>query len=75
MLEGSYTRLDSTEILENPDGTWRTLTTARLPSPRSNLPAATVNNVVYIFGKNCVNVFYNILYYLYFIIVFVVRRK
>ena len=53
---GTYTRLDSTEILVTPGGSWRTLTTARLPSPRSGLRAGTANNVVYIFGENCLNV-------------------
>ena len=52
---GKYSRsasLDSTEILKTPDDSWRTLTTARLPSPRSYLRAGTVNNNVFIFGKN-----------------------
>ena len=53
---GSYMRLDSTEILETPGGSWRTLTTARLPSPRYGLRAGTANNIVFIFGKNCINV-------------------
>ena len=53
---GTYTYLDSTEILETPGGSWRTLTTARLPSPRSYLRAGTANNVVFIFGENCLNV-------------------
>ena len=52
---GTYYKLDSTEILETPGGSWRTLTTARLPSPISSLRAGTANNVVYIFGKNCLN--------------------
>ena len=52
----SWTRLDSTEILVTPGGSWRTLTTARLPSPRYYLRAGTANNVVYIFGENCLNV-------------------
>ena len=51
---GAY--LDSTEIMKTPDGSWRTLTTAMLPSPRLGLRAGTVNNVVYVFGKNCLNV-------------------
>ena len=49
---GNETRLDSTEILKSPGGSWRTLTTARLPSPRSSLGAETVNNIVFLFGKN-----------------------
>ena len=53
---GTYTRLDSTEILETPGGSWRTLTTARLPSPRSDLRAGTAQNIVFLFGKNCPNV-------------------
>ena len=52
---GTFTRLDSTEILETPGGSWRTLTTARLPSPRSSLRAGTANNIVFVFGKNCLN--------------------
>merc|ERR1712062_305503 len=46
-----WTRLDSTEILVvTPGGSWRTLTTARLPSPREGLRAGTANNVVFVFG-------------------------
>ena len=52
----TYTYLDSTEILQSPGGSWRTLTTARLPSPRAFLRAGTANNIVFIFGKNCLNV-------------------
>jgi len=48
---GTYTRLDSTEILElTPGRSWRTLTTARLPSPRAGLRAGTADNVVFVFG-------------------------
>jgi len=48
---GTFTRLDSTEILVDiPGRSWRTLTTARLPSPRSWLRAGTANNVVFVFG-------------------------
>ena len=47
---GTWTRLDSTEILVTPGGSWITLSTARLPSPRYGLRAGTANNVVYIFG-------------------------
>lgn len=47
---GTFTPLDSTEILVTPGGSWRTLTTARLPSPRAGLQAGSANNVVYIFG-------------------------
>ena len=54
---GSHTRLDSTEILKIPSESWKTLTTARLPSPRSALRAGTVNNIVFIFGENCLNGF------------------
>ena len=52
---GITTRLDSTEILETSGGSWRTLTTARLPSPRAGLRAGTANNIVFVFGKNCLN--------------------
>ena len=52
---GTSTRLDSTEILETPGGSWRTLTTASLPLPRSSLRAGTANNIVFVFGKNCLN--------------------
>ena len=47
-----YTRLDSTEILQSDGGSWRTLTTATLPSPRKGLRAGTANNIVFLFGKN-----------------------
>ena len=53
---GTWTRLDSTEILETSGGSWRTLTTARLPSPRYDLRAGTANNIVIVFGKKCLNV-------------------
>ena len=54
---GTWTRLDSTEILEVTSGrSWRTLTTARLPSPNAGLRAGTANNVVSVFGKICLNV-------------------
>ena len=48
-------KIDSTEILEASGDSWKTLTTARLPSPRAGLRAGTVNNVVFIFGKNSLN--------------------
>jgi len=47
---GTRIRLDSTEILVSPGRSWRTLTTARLPSPRNGLRAGTANNVVLLFG-------------------------
>ena len=47
---GKEVLLDSTEILKTPDDSW--ITTARLPSPRYSLRAGTVNNNVFIFGKN-----------------------
>jgi len=47
---GAEIRLDSTEILDGPSRSWRTLTTARLPSARWALQAGTVNNIVFIFG-------------------------
>jgi len=48
---GTRTRLDSTEILVDiPGRSWRTLTTARLPSPIWGLRAGTANNVVFVFG-------------------------
>ena len=52
---GTEIRLDSTEILEAPGRSWKTLTTARLPSPRWALLGGTVNNVVFIFGKKSLN--------------------
>ena len=66
----TWTRLDSTEILELPGGSWRTLTTATLPSPTVYLRAGTANNIVYIFGKNCLNFFI----FLYFIPLLLIRR-
>ena len=49
---GTYINLDSTETLVLEDTEWRTLPTARLPSPRYYLEAATLDNKVFIFGKN-----------------------
>jgi len=47
----SFTRLESTEMLVvSPGRSWRTLTTARLPSPRYGLRAGTADNVVFVFG-------------------------
>ena len=48
-------RFDSTEILE--DKKWRI--TAPLPSARSFLRAASINNKILVFGKN-IFIFYNI---------------
>ena len=48
----TYNPLDSTEILDTTGETWRTLTTARLPTPRNGVRGGTVNNVVFIFGEN-----------------------
>ena len=47
--------LDSTEILE--DKNWRI--TAPLPSPRSNLRAASIDNKILVFGRN-IFIFHNI---------------
>ena len=59
LVTGGYNRdsgsLDSTEILEDNTDTWKM--TAPLPSARSRLRAASVDNTIYVFGKN-------ILYYL-----------
>ena len=66
----THTDLDSTEMLESPDRSWRTLTTARLPSPTLGLRAGTANNIVFVFGKNYLNVC-NILYH---ILLFIIRR-
>ena len=47
--------LDSTEIsppVGTQGGSWKTLTTAKLPSPRAGLRAATINNTVFIFGES-----------------------
>ena len=41
----------TTEMLVLGDTEWRSLPTARLPSPRSGLGAATLDNKVLIFGK------------------------
>ena len=51
---GREAMLDSTEMLILEDTEWRTLPTARLPSPRFLLVAATLDNKVFIFGKNIV---------------------
>ena len=42
--------LDSTEVLEDMAGTWRR--TARLPSARYGLSAASVENSIFLFGEN-----------------------
>ena len=52
----SGTNLDSTEILQSGVKSWRTLTTAKLPTPRSGLRAGTAQNTIFLFGKNCLNV-------------------
>ena len=49
---GTWTRLDSTELLVMGAAKWRTITTGKLSSPRSSLRAATLLNTVHIFGKN-----------------------
>ena len=46
--DGSDNRLDSTEILE--DNNWRI--TAPLPSARSSLRAASIDNKILVFGRN-----------------------
>ena len=47
---GRYISLDSTEVLEDMAGTWRL--TAPLPSARSGLSAASVENYIFVFGEN-----------------------
>ena len=46
---GNDEKLDSTEVMEA-GGTWRL--TASLPSARSTLSAAVVNNNIFVFGEN-----------------------
>ena len=58
LLGSTWTYIDSTETLETSGGSWRTLTTARLPSPRYILQAGTAGNIVFAFGKNCFRIFY-----------------
>ena len=53
---GTSTNLDSTEILQSGAKSWRTLTTAKLPTPRYGLHAGTAQNTIFLFGKNCLNV-------------------
>ena len=48
---GTNIYLDSTEMLVLEDTEWRTLPTARLPFPRLRLRAATLDNIVFVFGK------------------------
>jgi hypothetical protein len=43
-------RQDSTEVLEDMAGTWRL--TAPLPSARTGLRAASVDNNIFVFGQN-----------------------
>ena len=54
LVTGGYgaSRLDSTEILEGVDNarTWRL--TAPLPSGRSSLRAAVLDNNIFVFGEN-----------------------
>ena len=52
---GSDIDLDSTEVLEDIAGTWKE--TAPLPSARTQLRAASVDNNIFVFGEN-------ILYYI-----------
>ena len=52
--DGSDIKIDSTEMLVLEDTEWRTLPTARLPSQRYYFVAATLDNKVFIFGKNIV---------------------
>ena len=47
---GNDGRLDSTEILEVNSRTWRL--TAPLPSARSRLKAAVLDNNIFVFGEN-----------------------
>ena len=47
---GGYIYLDSTEVLEDMAGTWRL--TAPLPSARSDLRAAVLDNNIFVFGEN-----------------------
>merc|ERR1712154_542688 len=47
---GQSVDLDSTETLVLEDTEWRTLPTARLPSPRNGLRAAALENKVFLFG-------------------------
>ena len=49
---GTWTRLDSTELLVMGAAKWRIITTGKLPSPRYGLTAATLLNTVYLLGKN-----------------------
>ena len=58
LVTGGYdgsAQLDSTEILE--DNNWRI--TAPLPSARSGLRAASIDNKILVFGKN-IFIFYDI---------------
>ena len=48
---GDFDSLDSTEILRHNAGAWSVLNSAKLPAARHSLAAATLNNRVYIFGK------------------------
>ena len=44
--------LDSTEILQTNAQKWSLIASAKLPSARKGFSAATLNNIVYIFGKS-----------------------
>jgi len=56
-----YINLDSTEVLEDMAGTWRLI--APLPSPRSGLRAASVENDIFVFGGKNENYLSDILRY------------
>ena len=47
---GIWISLASTEVLEDMAGTWRL--TAPLPSARTGLRAASVDNNIFVFGQN-----------------------
>ena len=53
--------LDSTEILEDNTDTWKM--TAPLPSARYGLRAASVDNTIYVFGKNILYYYLNIYFH------------
>ena len=48
--DGRLVGLDSTEVLEDMAGNWRL--TAPLPSARTGLRAASVDNNIFVFGQN-----------------------
>ena len=66
------TYLDSVEVLEGVDGSWRTLE-AKLPRAMEGIRGITLNNVIYMIGEYQFNI--NLSIYLHSIILNVMLSK